>query len=353
MSQFCSRPLRQFILLMAIVVISAGVLLSTSKKVEINSDALAMFAPLPPAMTSPDNPETEAKVKLGRMLYYEPRLSADQKISCNTCHALDSYGAEPMPVSVGFKNQHGTRNAPTVYNAAGHFVQFWDGRASTVEEQAKGPITNPIEMGLPSSSVAVQVLKSIPEYQDLFHLAFPNDKDPVTYDNMALAIGAFERGLVTPARWDAFLKGDQSAITDAEKAGFNTFASVGCQWCHNGAYVGGGQYQKLGVMVPWPNQKDRGRYQVTKDEVDVMVFKVPSLRNVEMTAPYFHDGSVATLSQAIRQMGAHQRGAQLSDAQVKSIATWMKCLTGPIPTSYIAPPALPKSTPQTPPAAGK
>jgi len=287
------------------------------------------------------------------MLYYEPRLSANQKISCNTCHPLDKYGVEATPVSTGFKNQKGNRNAPTVYNAAGHFVQFWDGRAPTIEEQAKGPITNPVEMALPSSSAAVEVLKSIPEYATLFQKAFPGDKDPINYNNMAQAIGSFERGLVTPARWDAFLKGDQSALSDAEKSGFNTFASIGCQWCHNGPYVGGEAYQKLGVMKPWPNQKDTGRYQVTKDESDVMVFKVPSLRNIKKTGPYFHDGSVESLDVAIRNMAVHQRGVELTNAELKSIETWMDALTGTIPTSYIQPPVLPKSTPQTPSPAGK
>jgi cytochrome c peroxidase len=304
-------------------------------------------------MGSPDNPVTDAKVKLGRILYYDPRLSANQKISCNTCHPLDAYGAESEPVSTGHKNQKGTRNAPTVYNAAGHFVQFWDGRAPTVEEQAKGPITNPVEMAMPSKAVAVQVIQSMPEYVALFNSAFPEEKDPITYNNMALAIGAFERGLVTPSRWDAFLQGDSSALTEAEKAGFNTFAANGCQWCHYGPYVGGAAYQKLGVMKPWPSQTDQGRYQVTKEETDKMVFKVPSLRNIKKTGPYFHDGSVATLDQAIRNMAVHQRGVTLTDAQVNSIEVWLNSLTGQVPMSYIKPPELPKSTSRTPRPTGK
>jgi cytochrome c peroxidase len=222
-----------------------------------------------------------------------------------------------------------------------------------VEEQAKGPITNPIEMAMPSNTVAVQVIKSMPEYVALFQTAFPKDTDPVTYNNMALAIGAFERGLVTPSRWDAFLEGDQSALTKAEKAGFNTFAATGCQWCHNGPYVGGSSYQKVGVVKPWPNQTDQGVYQLTKDDVDKMVFKVPSLRNINKTAPYFHDGSEARLDEAIRNMAVHQRGVTLTDAQVKSIASWMNSLTGPLPMSYIKPPELPKSTPQTPQPSGE
>ncbi len=353
MCRIGSRQVRWLALILILVLIPVTYLLSASGKVQINGEALKMFAPLPATMASPDNAATDAQVKLGRMLYYDPRLSANQKISCNSCHPLDAYGAQSTPVSTGFKEQKGNRNAPTVYNAAGHFVQFWDGRAPTVEEQAKGPVTNPVEMAMPSDTAAVQVIKSMPEYVALFQAAFPNDKDAVTYNNMGLAIGAFERGLVTPSRWDAFLKGNQSALSSAEKAGFNDFAATGCQWCHNGPYVGGAAYQKLGVMKPWPNQTDQGRYQISKDEIDHMVFKVPSLRNIAKTGPYFHDGSVASLDQAIRCMAVHQRGVTLTDAQVKSIATWLGALTGEVPASYIKMPDLPKSTAQTPAPAGE
>ncbi len=345
--------MQQLAFLLTLVVISVTYLLSAPNSVQVNAEALKLFGPLPAVMGSPDNPVTDAKVKLGRILYYDPRLSASQKISCNTCHPLDAYGAESEPVSTGHKNQKGTRNAPTVYNAAGHFVQFWDGRAPTVEEQAKGPITNPVEMAMPSKAVAVQVIQSMPEYVALFESAFPKEKDPITYNNMALAIGAFERGLVTPSRWDAFLQGDSSALTEAEKAGFNTFAANGCQWCHYGPYVGGAAYQKLGVMKPWPSQTDQGRYQVTKQETDKMVFKVPSLRNIKKTGPYFHDGSVRTLDQAIRKMAAHQRGVTLTEAQVNSIELWLDSLTGQVPMSYIKPPELPKSTSRTPRPSGE
>lgn len=340
--------IRWFALLVALVLIPVTYLLSASSKVQVNAEALQMFAPLPAVMGSPDNPVTDAKVQLGRILYYDPRLSANQKISCNTCHPLDAYGTESESVSTGFKNQHGRRNAPTVYNAAGHFVQFWDGRAPTVEEQAKGPIMNPVEMAMPSNAAVVKVIESMPQYTELFRAAFPGDHDPVTYNNMALAIGAFERGLVTPSPWDAFLRGDQSALTDAQKAGFNTFAAIGCQWCHNGPYVGGGAYQKLGVTKPWPNQNDQGVYELTKAENDKMVFKVPSLRNIKKTAPYFHDGSVASLDRAIRDMAIHQRGVTPSPAQIKSIEAWMDSLTGQIPATYINSPELPRSTAQTP-----
>ncbi len=352
MSALSSRHIRWF-LLVIVILIPISYLLSAPGTVQVNEEAVKLFAPLPAVMSSPENVVTDAKVKLGRILYYDPRLSANQKISCNSCHPLDAYGAESKRVSTGHKNQQGNRNAPTVYNAAGHFVQFWDGRAPTIEEQAKGPITNPVEMAMPSHAATVQVIQSMPEYVALFHSAFPNDKDPVTYDNMALAIAAFERGLVTPSAWDAFLNGKQSALTDAQKAGFNTFAETGCQWCHNGPYVGGSAYQKVGVVKAWPNQSDQGVYQLTKDENDRMVFKVPSLRNIQKTGPYFHDGSVATLEQAIRDMAQYQRGVTLTDAQVKSIEAWMASLTGPIPADYVKAPELPKSTPQTPPPSGE
>jgi len=332
-----------------ILVFSSGRhLWSQVSDVQINTAALRMFRPLPAVMDSTENPVTEAKVRLGRMLYYETRLSAGQDISCNTCHPLDAYGAENEAVSTGHRNQKGTRNAPTVYNAAGHFVQFWDGRAADVEAQAKGPVLNPVEMAMPSDAAAVRVLASMPEYVALFHQAFPKEKQPVTFDNMALAIGAFERGLVTPSRWDRFLNGDSSALSSAEKAGFNTFVAAGCHTCHNGAYVGGNSFQRLGIIKPWPNQSDLGREQVTKQAADRLVFKVPSLRNVAKTGPYFHDGSIATLEEAIRNMAVHQRGSRLSDADLKSIVTWLNALTGEIPYDYIKPPALPKSTPNTP-----
>jgi cytochrome c peroxidase len=231
-------------------------------------------------------------------------------------------------VSTGDRGQKGARNAPTVYNAAGHFAQFWDGRAADVEEQAKGPLLNPAEMAMASAAQAEAVLKSIPEYADLFKRAFPGQPDPVTFDNLARAIGAFERQLITPSRWDRLLKGDQGALTGVEKAGFNKFVESGCAACHNGAYVGGNAFQKLGMVRPWPNTADLGREQVTKKASDKFLFKVPSLRNVARTAPYFHDGSLATLDEAIRKMATHQLGKNLTDADIRSIAAWLQTLTG-------------------------
>jgi cytochrome c peroxidase len=317
------------------------------KKDDIDPDRLAMFSPLPAVMEAASNPITDAKVDLGRQLYYDTRLSKNQDISCNTCHDLSKAGAEDKEVSVGHKGQKGTRNAPTVYNAAGHFVQFWDGRAATVEEQAKGPLTNPVEMASDEKRV-VEVLKSIPQYVDAFKKAFPDDKEPITLDNADKAIGAFERKLVTPSKWDKFLKGDKSALSADEKAGFNTFLEVGCAACHTGPYLGGAVYQKAGLVKPWPNQKDQGRFEVTKNETDKMMFKVPTLRNVTKTAPYFHDGSAKTLEEAVKQMAALQSGKELKDSEVKQIIAFLAALDGDIPKDYVKQPELPKSTPKTP-----
>ena len=322
----------------------------TSRKpgVEVDSARLGIFKALPPVMDSAANPITEEKVVLGRMLYYDPRLSKGQDVSCNSCHELSKYGVDNQPVSDGDKGQKGTRNSPTVYNAAGHFVQFWDGRAPTVEEQAKGPILNPVEMAMPDQKKVLAVLNSMPEYVAAFQKAFPGEKHPVTFDTLARAIGVFERKLVTVSRWDKFLGGDQAALSDEEKTGLNKFLDAGCQNCHNGVYVGGSMFQKLGLAKPWDNTNDPGRFAVTKQEADRMVFKVPTLRNVEKTAPYFHDGSITTLEDAVRQMADHQLARTLSKEEADSIVTFLKAMTGELPTEYIKEPPLPKSTGRTP-----
>ena len=318
------------------------------KTVVVDRARLQMFEPLPAEVESQKNPITEAKVNLGRMLYYDTRLSKNQDISCNTCHDLAKYGVDGQPVSDGHKGQKGTRNAPTVYNAAGHFAQFWDGRSPDVEEQAKGPVMNPVEMAMSSDRAVVTVLKSMPEYVDAFKKAFPADKDPVTFDNMARAVGAFERKLMTPSRWDKFLNGDQAALSSVEKAGLSKFMEAGCQTCHAGAYLGGQVYQKIGLVKPYPDTSDAGRQTVTKQESDRLFFKVPSLRNIDKTGPYFHTGKVASLKEAVKEMGEYQLGRQLNDDEVASIVTFLKTLTGEIPAEYIKPPQLPKSTAKTP-----
>ncbi len=310
---------------------------------------LQLFEPaLPNEIEVASNPITEQKVSLGRMLYFDPRLSKSQEISCNSCHGLDTFGVDGQPTSDGHKGKVGDRNSPTVYNAAGHFVQFWDGRAEDVEEQAKGPILNPVEMAMPDEKYVLTVLNSMPEYIAAFKAAFPEEQNPVTYDNVAKAIGAFERKLVTPARWDKLLKGDQEALSPEEKQGFQTYMEVGCQACHAGTFVGGNMYQMMGMVKPWPDTSDPGRAKVTQSDADQMVFKVPSLRNIEKTGPYYHNGQVVTLEESVRLMGEYQLGRNLTDAQVQSIIIWLRTLTGEIPVEYIKPPELPKSTDKTP-----
>jgi cytochrome c peroxidase len=311
-------------------------------------DFRASFAALPVDAATADRPVSPERVELGRLLFFEPRLSKNHDVSCNTCHGLDKYGVDGTPTSTGHKAQKGGRNAPTVYNAALHVAQFWDGRAADVEAQAKGPVLNPIEMAAPSEEHVVGVLKSIPDYGAKFSAAFPGDADPITYDHMGTAIGAFERTLVTPSRFDTWLAGDETALTDAEKAGLATFVQSGCTACHSGALVGGKDYRKIGLIEADPTA-DTGRQQVTSDPNDAMVFKVPSLRNVAMTGPYFHDGGVADLPAAVRLMGKHQLGKQLTDDEVTGIVSFLGALTGPLPAAdRIAPPALPASGPTTP-----
>jgi cytochrome c peroxidase len=283
-----------------------------------------------------------AKVDLGRMLFYEPRLSLNNDVSCNSCHDLASYGVDGKPVSTGHLNQRGGRNAPTVYHASGHIAQFWDGRAADVEEQAKGPVLNPIEMAMPSAAEVEARLRSIPGYVAAFKKAFPGESQPVTFENMARAIGAFERNLVTPSRWDKYLAGEKSAVTAEEIRGHEEFVKGGCAACHSGESIGGGLFHRLGARKAWPVATDVGRIAVTKAESDRMVFKVPSLRNIEKTGPYFHDGQVATLSEAVRLMGQYQLGEDLADERVNSIVAWLRSLTGELPREYIRRPELPR-----------
>lgn len=313
---------------------------ASTKEAKIRAEQLSIFGPLPEVVESPDYELTQEKIDLGRMLYYDTLLSADQDISCNSCHDLQKYGVDSQPVSDGHLQQLGDRNAPSVYNAAGHFVQFWDGRAPHVEEQAKGPVMNPVEMAIASEEELVARLSEVPGYQEAFQAAFPDDPNPISLDNVGLAIGAFERKLLTPGRWDRFLNGDSSALSAGEQAGFAKFMEIGCQGCHNGPYLGGDLFQKMGAMKPWTDTTDLGRYRVTKRDSDKMLFKVPSLRNVAETAPYYHNGSVATLDGAVGQMSEYQLGRRLTPRETASIVVWLGSLTGEIPVDYIAmPPA--------------
>lgn len=300
---------------------------------------------------SPKHEVTDDKIALGRALYHDERLSKNQKISCNTCHDLAKYGVDNKPVSTGHKGQTGTRNSPTVYNAAWHLQgQFWDWRAQDVEEQCQKPITNPVEMACLDEAAVLKVLKSIPGYAPLFKAAFPDDKgDPITMKNLGEAIGAFERRLVTPSRVDEFMGGKLDALTGEEVAGLKAFLDVNCQMCHLGPAFGGNMAQKLGLQKPWPTTStDQGRYEVTKSDADKLMFKVPSLRNIHETGPYLHDGSEASLEKITKEMAEYQLGKTLTDEQTKSILTFLKALTGTIDPAYIKRPELPPSGPDTP-----
>jgi cytochrome c peroxidase len=302
---------------------------------------------LPTEAASESNPLTPEKIDLGRMLYLDKRFSKNHDLACASCHMLDKFGADGEPTSPGHKGQRGDRNSPSSFNAALHFAQFWDGRAADVEEQAKGPVLNPVEMAMPSEEDVVAVLKSIPGYAPLFAAAFPGDADPIHYDNMARAIGAFERRLLTPGPLDAFLAGDDAALSPAAQRGLAAFLEVGCTTCHFGASVGGQMYQKLGLVEAYPTQ-DVGRAKVTGNEADNFFFKVPSLRNVAETGPYFHDGSVATLDEAVTLMAKHQLGKTLDDATKRDLLAFLGALTGSVDAAYVAAPVLPESGPTTP-----
>lgn len=314
---------------------------------EVNRAMLGMFQPIMEAAENPANPLTDAKVDLGRMLYYDTRLSKNRTVSCNSCHDLASFGDDGLATSKGIDAQLGGRSAPTVYNAAIHIAQFWDGRAADVEAQAVGPILNPIEMGMPDEAYVLRVLKSIPGYVEAFAKAFPEDPESVTYANVGKAIGAFERKLMTPSKFDDFLKGDEKALTDAEKHGLNLFVTTGCTVCHNGMGVGGHLYQKLGLVKEWPT-KDLGRFAATKNEADKYFFKVPSLRNITETAPYLHDGSIASLEEMVAKMAEYQLGRTISAEDTKAIVTFLGSLKGRVDGNFIKKPELPADGPDTP-----
>jgi cytochrome c peroxidase len=292
----------------------------------------AAFSPLPESAATAEQPTPSERVALGKSLYFDTRLSKNNKMSCNSCHNLSTFGVDNEPTSPGHEGKRGGRNSPTVFNAALHVAQFWDGRAKDVEAQALGPILNPIEMGMDSEAAVVARLKADPATVEAFKKAFPGETDSVTYANIGKAIGSFERTLITPSRFDTYLKGDEKALSEAEVAGAKLFVQTGCTACHMGATLGGQMYQKLGLVKEY-DTKDLGRFEVTKNEADRKFFKVPSLRNVAKTGPYFHDGSVETLDKAVSLMAEYQLGKQLSQEQVASIVTFLGSLTGAPPVT--------------------
>jgi cytochrome c peroxidase len=317
--------------------------------VEVNSRLLRRFAPLRAVVAADPATITEPVTTLGKMLFFDSRLSRNQDLACNSCHRLADYGVDNQKFSQGHRGQLTARNTPSVFNAAAYTYQFWDARAEKVEDQIRGPLFSASEMAMSSEAAVVAVLRSIPGYRKAFQLAFPGQAEPINFPNISTAIGAFERRLTTPGRWDRYLAGDKNAITHEEKTGLRTFTSLGCMVCHTGEVLGGGMLEKVGVVEAWPNQTDQGRFEITKAPADRMMFKVPTLRNIAQTAPYFHDGSAPDLPTAVRLMARHQLGIDASPEETASIVTWLKALSGPLPADYIATPTLPASGPRTPP----
>jgi len=313
--------------------------------------AQGLFKPIPqtpPAIEG--NPASPEKVELGRMLYFDPRLSESHLISCQTCHNVGLAGVDLQETSTGHGWQRGPRNAPTVLNAVYNIAQFWDGRAKDLAEQAKGPVQAGVEMNS-TPELAVGTLKSMPGYEKAFAAAFPDKEDPVTFDNMAKAIEVFEATLITPnAPFDKYLKGDAGVLSAQEKKGLSLFMNKGCAGCHNGINVGGQGYFPFG-LVKKPGAdilppEDKGRYAVTKTASDEYVFKAPSLRNIARTPPYFHSGQVWNLETAVAVMGSAQLGATLTEQETRDIEAFLVSLNGDLPE--VCHPLLPERTAETP-----
>jgi len=318
---------------------------------DLQARAKALFKPIPdkpPVLKG--NPATPAKIELGAKLYFDPRLSKSQIISCNTCHNAGLGGADLQITSTGHGWQKGPRNAPTVLNSVYNIAQFWDGRAKDLAEQAKGPVQASVEMNN-SPDLVLKTLNSLPEYVKLFKAAFPADKSPVSFDNMAKAIEVFEATLITPdSRFDRYLKGNRKALDAKETAGLKIFMDKGCVACHGGLNLGGSGYYPFGVVAkPAENimpRGDKGRFAVTNTSKDEYVFRAPSLRNVAITGPYFHSGVVWNLKEAIDIMGSAQFGIEINAAETDALAAFLGSLTGKQPR--IVYPILPPSTDATP-----
>jgi cytochrome c peroxidase len=332
-----------FLLLSIVVLLSAACTNNQSKYTEQQKEdsvlvmAVNFFQPLPSEAVNPENPVTPEKVVLGKALYYENMLSMHNTQSCNTCHNLATYGVDNKPTSKGDLGKNGNRNSPTTLNAALNFHQFWDGRMKDVEEQAGGPMMNPVEMNMPSEVVVIERLSANENYVKMFATAYPAEADPINFANVRNAIAAFERTLITPSKFDNYLNGDATALNEHEKKGLSTFMSEGCIACHSGSLVGGTMFQKFPLMgteymsITGSVIDDKGKMEVTKLPEDMYMFKVPSLRNVKETWPYLHDGSVADLNKTVTIMAKLQLGKDLTPEQTAEIAAFLQTLTGEVP----------------------
>jgi cytochrome c peroxidase len=304
------------------------------------------FQPLPQDIASAEFPITRERVELGRSLFFDPRLTIDGNMSCSSCHQPAFYGTDARPKSIGVQQRPHPRNAPTVLNAGALNIVHWRGDRDSLEDQVAKAVTSPITSGQPDEKAVIDRLSRVTGYTPLFAAAFPNEPQPMTIQNVANAISAYERTLLTPSPFDASLAGNHEALSPTARTGLATFINTGCVSCHNGVGVGGGMYQKFGVVEDYwkatgSDPIDKGRADVTKDPADLYVFRVANLRNVAMTPPYFHDGSVATLPEAVKVMARVQLGVTLSDADTRDIVAFLESLTGELPANFAAAPVLP------------
>lgn len=279
------------------------------------------------------------KIDLGKKLFFDKALSKNGTISCNSCHNLATFGVDNKSFSLGDTKQLGGRNSPSAIYAFLHGMQFWDGRAKDVEEQAGGPLLNPVEHGIPTKEFLEKKLRAVPEYQTAFKAVFPNETEPITFANLTNAIAAFERQLAPKSKFDDYLDGKEDALNNQEKKGLTAFMDNNCTTCHSGVAVGGQMMQKFGLFGDYAKfthskKIDKGLFDRTKKEGDQFIFKVPSLRNVEKTFPYFHDGSVADLKEAIKIMGKLQVNKDVSDADAGDIEAFLKTMTADVDTKY-------------------
>jgi cytochrome c peroxidase len=316
--------------------------------------ARQLFKPLPPDASTPEHPITPERVALGRALFFEPRVSVDGTVSCAKCHQPTLYGTDALRRSIGNHDKLLPRNAPTVFNTALQFAQHYGGNRRDVEEQAVKALVSPLAYGNSDYAAAEVKLRAIPGYRPLFEQAFPGEAEPVNAENWGKAVGAYERVLLTPAPFDRYLKGDTDALSAQSRRGLGKFMSFGCSGCHSGVTVGGQMFQKFGVtqdywMLTGSKEielfkgRDKGRFQDTKEESDAYIFKVQQLRNVAMTPPYFHDGSVSDLHDAVRIMAKLQLGRDLSADDVADIVAFLASLTGEVPAEFASVPNLPSA----------
>lgn len=338
----------------ALAAMFACLVLAEDSEQALLERARQLFKPLPPDASTPERPLTPERVALGKALFFETRVSSDGAVSCAKCHLPTLHGTDALPTSIGNHGKLLPRNAPTVFNTALQFAQHYGGNRKDVEEQAVKALISPLAYGNADYAAAEAKLRAIPGYRPMFEKAFPGEAEPINAENWGKAIGAYERVLLTPAPFDRYLGGDTAALNAQAKRGLDKFTSFGCAGCHNGVTVGGQMFQKFGVTqdywtltgskeVELFKGRDKGRFQDTKDESDAFIFKVQQLRNVAVTPPYFHDGSVAELKDAVRIMAKLQLGRDLSADDIADIVAFLESLTGEVPAEFANVPNLPSA----------